>query len=215
MLVVGAGGLAKELLMVISQMNLKEEIAFYDDITPNCSDYLYSKYPILKNEKQAISFLKKNNFNFTIGIGNPILRKKMYKKFLLLNGNFTSTICNNIIVGSEDVKISDGTNVLAGTKISNSVSIGMGNLIYYNVVLTHNVTTKDFVEISPNAIILGHVTIGEFSHIGSNATILPNVMIGKNVIVGAGSVVTKDIPDNEVWIGNPARFYKMNKILDL
>lgn len=44
--------------------------------------------------------------------------------------------------------------------------------------------------------------------IGSNATILGNLTIGKWAIVGAGSVITKNIPPNEIWAGNPARFLK-------
>ena len=75
--------------------------------------------------------------------------------------------------------------------------------------------TGEFVEFSPNAIVLGRATIGDFSQIGSNATILPDLTIGKNVIIGAGAVVTKDVPDNEIWIGSPARFYKKNKPLKL
>nr|WP_250349320.1 DapH/DapD/GlmU-related protein [Flavobacterium anhuiense] len=50
--------------------------------------------------------------------------------------------------------------------------------------------------------------MGEFSQIGANSTILPKVKIGKNVIVGAGSVVTKDIPDNCLVVGVPARIIK-------
>lgn len=41
--------------------------------------------------------------------------------------------------------------------------------------------------------------------IGANATILPGVTIGENAMIGAGSVVTKDVPAGEVWVGNPAR----------
>jgi acetyltransferase-like isoleucine patch superfamily enzyme len=44
--------------------------------------------------------------------------------------------------------------------------------------------------------------------IGSNATILGGVTIGDGALIGAGAVVTKDVPENEVWIGNPARFLK-------
>ncbi len=48
-------------------------------------------------------------------------------------------------------------------------------------------------------------TIGNNVSIGSNATILGGVTIGDSSIIGAGSVVTKDIPSNQIWAGNPAK----------
>ena len=44
--------------------------------------------------------------------------------------------------------------------------------------------------------------------IGAGATILPGLTIGGKAMIGAGSVVTKNVPAGEIWIGNPARFYK-------
>lgn len=52
------------------------------------------------------------------------------------------------------------------------------------------------------------IHIGKSVWIGAHATILPNVTIGDNAIVGAGSVVTKDVPDNAIVAGNPARFIR-------
>lgn len=52
------------------------------------------------------------------------------------------------------------------------------------------------------------VLIGNNVWIGGSATILPGVTIGNNVTIGAGSVVTRDIPDNSVVVGNPARVIK-------
>jgi len=51
---------------------------------------------------------------------------------------------------------------------------------------------------------VGPIIIGDNCFLGNNTIVLPNVTIGKNTIVGAGSVVTKSIPDNTVWAGNPA-----------
>lgn len=52
---------------------------------------------------------------------------------------------------------------------------------------------------------IGKVIIGNKVFVGAEAIILPNVCIGNNVVIGAGSVVTKDIPDNSVVTGNPAK----------
>ncbi|KAJ2309551.1 hypothetical protein H4S02_009855, partial [Coemansia sp. RSA 2611] len=52
------------------------------------------------------------------------------------------------------------------------------------------------------------VKIGDGVWVGGGAVILPGVTIGDGVTIGAGSVVTKDVPDNVVVVGNPARIVK-------
>ncbi|WP_295771220.1 acyltransferase [uncultured Mucilaginibacter sp.] len=52
------------------------------------------------------------------------------------------------------------------------------------------------------------VVIDDNVWIGMNVCVLPGVTIGKNSIIGSGSVVTKSVPPNEIWVGNPARFIK-------
>ncbi len=57
------------------------------------------------------------------------------------------------------------------------------------------------------------VVIGDDVFIGVNALILKGVTIGDRAIIGAGSVVAKDVPADEVWAGNPARFVKKLKVV--
>jgi len=52
---------------------------------------------------------------------------------------------------------------------------------------------------------VGPIVIGSNSFLGNNVTVLPGTSIGSKTIIGAGSVVTKDIPENSVYAGNPAR----------
>lgn len=54
------------------------------------------------------------------------------------------------------------------------------------------------------------VTIGDNTWIGGEVIILPGVSIGNNALIGAGSIVTKDIPDNKIAIGNPCKIIKDN-----
>ena len=49
------------------------------------------------------------------------------------------------------------------------------------------------------------ITIGDYCWLGANVTVLPGVTIGNRCIIGAGSVVTKDVPDDSIYAGNPAR----------
>lgn len=55
------------------------------------------------------------------------------------------------------------------------------------------------------------ISIGDGSFIAAGTMILKGVHIGDNCVVGAGSIVTSDIPDNQIWAGNPARYIKDNK----
>ena len=68
-------------------------------------------------------------------------------------------------------------------------------------VLAHDASLKRTLGYSK----VGKVNIGNNVFVGANTTILPGISIGDFSIVGAGSVVTKSIPANEVWAGNPAR----------
>ena len=53
--------------------------------------------------------------------------------------------------------------------------------------------------------LFGKIKVGNNVHIGTNAIIMPNVTIGNNCIIGCGAIVTKDIPDNSIAVGVPAR----------
>ncbi|WP_309600814.1 acyltransferase [Emticicia fluvialis] len=94
--------------------------------------------------------------------------------------------------------------------IGDNVTIGGGVCIY----------DSDFHPLNPTLRILNEnqytqhksVTIEDNVFIGAHSTILKGVRIGKNSIVGACSVVSKSIPENEIWAGNPAKFIKKIQI---
>lgn len=69
------------------------------------------------------------------------------------------------------------------------------------VLLSHDSSTKRELDYSK----IGKIYIGDNCFVGANAVILPNVVIGKNVIIGAGTVVNRDVPENSVVFGNPAK----------
>ena len=103
--------------------------------------------------------------------------------------------------------------VRAHVTIGNNTSFGSRCTISANAVIGSNVTVKySFVltdtpnlEEGSNKVV---GSIGDGSLIGANVTLMPGYSIGKNSIIGACSQVRSDVGDNEIWYGNPAKFFK-------
>ena len=74
--------------------------------------------------------------------------------------------------------------------------------------LTHDGGTLLFRDRVPDLEITKPIVVGDNVYIGNNTIILPGVTIGSNVVIGAGAIVSRDIPDNSVAVGVPARVIK-------
>jgi acyl-[acyl carrier protein]--UDP-N-acetylglucosamine O-acyltransferase len=83
--------------------------------------------------------------------------------------------------------------------------IGRGVLLMAGSHVGHDAQLGDGCEVAPNAVIGGCCTIGVRVKIGMNASILPHVTVGDGARIGAGSVVNRDVPPGETWVGSPAR----------
>jgi len=111
------------------------------------------------------------------------------------NINANVFIENDVIIGN-NVTIKSGVQIWDGVKLSNNVFIGP-NVTFTNDFMPRS---KKYPKVFLNTI------IEEGASIGANSTIIGGTTIGKYSMVGAGSVVTKNIGNNELWYGNPAVF---------
>lgn len=208
MIIIGAKGFAKEVLEVLHQLNQLDNIAFFDDVNSNIPKKIYNQFPVITSLVDAEAFFKSTDFNFTIGIGNPVFRKYLFDKFIRIGGQYTTTISPKASIGNFNTLIGKGCNIMTGVIITNDIVIKDGALINLNCTIGHDSIIGQFVELSPGVHISGNCMIGDYSVFGTNATMLPNITVGKNVIIGAGSLVTKDIPDNSMAYGIPAKVVK-------
>lgn len=208
MLIAGARRHAKEILELFHRNNETEGLYFFDDITPEIEDKLYGIYPILR-DMPSVNTLFKSDRRFVLGLGTPGLRYILAQKLSDQGGQLVSIIADTCIIGHYDLNLGNGLNVMHQAMISNSVCIGEGTLINAFVSIHHDAVIGMYCEVSPHASLLGGCIIGDFTSIGSNATILPNIKVGKNVQIGAGALVNRDLPDNCVALGVPAKIIRM------
>ena len=124
----------------------------------------------------------------------------------------------------KNAKIGDNCNINCHVFIENDVKIGNSVTIKPGVQVWDGITLEDNVFVGPNVtftndhfpksqntdFILQKTLVKRGCSIGANATILSGLTLGENALIGAGSVVTSDIPANEIWVGNPAKFLKNN-----
>src|SRR5688572_26662343 len=178
MIVVGAKGLAKEILQIFDQKQELENLFFFDDISPETSLKLFGKFPILRSIHEVKKkFSDLGDPSCCLGLGNPQHRLRFFRSFTALGGNVVSSISLKTDIGTYDTEIGAGCNILSGVVITNSVKIGMGCLINPNCTISHDSQIGEFVEISPGVSITGHCKIGDFSVLGTNSVILPGVKL--------------------------------------
>lgn len=117
--------------------------------------------------------------------------KKSIKRGLKLGKNVIFVDMPNF--GSEPflIEIGDNTKITSGVRFINHDG---GNYVIKNMLKYEDARN------------VGRIKIGNNCFIGNNCIILPNVKIGNNCILGAGAVLTKSMPDNTVYAGNPAKF---------
>lgn len=128
-----------------------------------------------------------------------------------LNNHQEFEIGNDCIIHSftwigEKVKIGNRVKIQAFVFIPNGITIEDDVFIGPGVVFTNDKYPPSYGKNWSEAL------IKKGASIGANATILPGITIGENALIGAGSVITKDVPANEVWVGNPASCLRKKKL---
>lgn len=145
-----------------------------------------------------------------------IIIRKIYNKYLSLtvNRNYNSKIT---YLRKEGAQIGEGTRLICDVSSFGSepylIKVGNDCLLADGIhLITHDGGVKVLSDMNyfngERMDIIAPINIGNNVYIGTGACIMPGVTIGNNVIIGAAAVVTKNIPDNSVAVGVPAKVIK-------
>ena len=181
----------------------QQELIGYTDIKPVQNNPLNLEY--LGKEGDNSFFDKYKNVKFLIGIGDNIIREKIYN-FLLQNNRECYSLKSKTADISKTASIGNGTFVNKNVSINALAKIGKNVILNTACIIEHECEISDSVHIAPGVVLAGNVFVGERSFIGANSVVKQGVKIGKDVIIGAGSVVISDVPDGKKIVGNPIRF---------
>jgi sugar O-acyltransferase (sialic acid O-acetyltransferase NeuD family) len=151
----------------------------------------------------AFNFFKKK-FQYAIGVGDNTVRCSV--------GDFLRTkSCKVVNAIHPDTSISNNISLGTGIFIARNVSINSFTSIENDVIINTSATIDHecFIgrgsHIAPGSVLLGNVKIGKNSFIGANSVVKEGIVIGNNVVIGAGSVVLKNVENNKIIYGNPAK----------
>lgn len=199
----GAGGHSKVIIDTAKKQNIQVSGVFDDDTCKVGS--LINEVPIIGGRQELVSTIKDHNgANLLVSIGDNHARRET-SSWLSNCGLPLASLTHEFSCLSDNIVLGCGSVVLAGAIIQTNVTTGRGVIINSRSLIEHDCVLGDYVHVSPGAVICGSVAIGDCSWVGAGSTVIPGVKIGKNCVIAAGSVVTKDVPNNLLVAGNPAK----------
>ncbi len=171
---------------------------------------------VLNERPETLQGLVQDGFQFAIGIGRPDIRQKVYLQNPKLD--YPNLIHTTVTFGKgslKDITSKIGIVCAAGSRISNSVSLGDFCFFGMNSIVGHDGFIEAFSSIMPGVALSGNVHIEKGVYIGCNASIrqgspTKKLIVGSESVVGMGAVVLDDVPSNHTAIGVPARLAKIS-----
>lgn len=199
-IIIGAGGLGKEISFLINQLPSYHLLGYVDDTKKKGEKIddtsILGTVDWLSRYSQPI--------NVVIGIANPEIKRIIYQK-LQFNQHlhFPNLISPFALIG-KSVQFGKGNIIMPFVTITASVGIRDFNLVNIRASIGHDTTIGSYNSFFPNVVISGNTEVNDQIVFGASSTLIQNITIGSNSMIGAGAVVIKNIPNNVTAVGCPA-----------
>jgi sugar O-acyltransferase (sialic acid O-acetyltransferase NeuD family) len=209
LVVVGAGGFARELLDVVEAINRvgtqQYRIVGAIDGAPThlgLAQFALRGIPLLGDDDAWLG--GDDHADFVVGIGSPSIRRKVAARYESAGRRAATLIHPRATIGSLS-SVGAGSVVCAGAQVSTNVRLGRHVHLNPNSTVGHDANVDDFSSINPGAVISGGVLIEERVLVGAGAVVLEQLRLGRESVVGAAACVVRDVAPGATVKGVPAR----------
>jgi UDP-perosamine 4-acetyltransferase len=199
-IVIGAGGHAKVVIELLRQSG--NHVAYCISGGEEHKECL--GVPILVGDKWIENLRAEGFYRAFAAIGSNRTRLRMSRVLKQFHYELVNAISPFSMI-SPSAKIGVGVAIMAGAIINAEAEIGDFAIVNTGASVDHDCRIGQAAHIAPRCALAGMVTIGNGSFMGIGSCAVPGVNVGNWSIIGAGAAVTKDIPDNVIAVGIPAR----------
>lgn len=209
LIIFGGSGIGMIAASIAEDNKSHEILGFLNDVVPT-GELIgkYKQFPVLGDSKDYIQYLDDPEVDFFIAYVGMKKEKSVFNKVKNLEipeNRWATLIHSTAIIPEGFCRIGRGVLIAPLCQLSADTTISDNCIMLPNSFLGHDSFMDEFAHIATNGVVGANVHIGKACHIGSNATIREKVTIGDFSLVGAASMVLKDVGEEEVVIGNPAR----------
>lgn len=203
----GAGGAGRAVLETVKQLQAVERrwesICFVEDAQWHREDRLIYGIPVWSVDAFMSQF-SPEECQFAISLGEPAVRDRIFR-LIKEKGYSLATVVHPSVYVPDSTVLSEGVIALPCVYLDPDVTVGENTFLHPFVTVGHDTKLGRSVVCTAGASIAGNVEIGDRTYIAMHVAVHEKIKIGSDAIIGMGSMVQRDIPDNVIAMGNPAR----------
>ncbi|TEB14258.1 putative acetyltransferase EpsM [Pelotomaculum sp. FP] len=169
------------------------------------------EYPVLDSLENIKKYFDEYYFiNTILRIDGNIERINKIESLGIPNNRLVTFVHPTAYI-APNVKLYPGVVIMPNVSISSNTVIGKNSIVMVGATIGHDNEIGDYFHAAAQACVGAYLKVGKGVHIGLNSSIREHLTIGNNATIGMGTVLTKNVGENEIWIGNPCRFLRYSE----
>ena len=214
LLILGGLGAASSLAMMIVDANRRgqKEWEFCGYINDKDGVNSIQGYPVMGGKKDIPRFLEEGYYflNTIYKIDGMVERVNMIENLNIPDERLAIFVHPTAYV-AENAILSPGCVIMPQASVSSNARLGKFCRLSIGAVLGHDTVIGDHTFLAAGSVVGSHNNVGNAVYFGLNSTSIGKLNIGSFSVIGMGSVLTKDIGEHEIWVGNPASFKRKTR----